>query len=229
MADNIRLPIVARGVAPLVPPAAGAADEASLMQVGDLARDSGKTVRAIHLYEEMQLLQPAARSKGRYRLYGPEALVRIRWIGKLQDMGFSLTDIQTIVRDWEASASAPSAMVKMREVYRRKLEETREHLQRLKALEHDIVSSLDYLDTCDTCEPERLLAQCTSCDHHNCSEPVPELVAGFHTQAHTQVHDKAAQTLKAAPASKPAPLAQAAAGRNTEDRRLHEAVGTEGP
>src|SRR5262245_33587781 len=70
------------------------ADDAELMQVGDLAKEAGKTVRAIHLYEELNLLKPAARSKGRYRLYSRDALTRIRWIGKLQDMGFSLTDIQ---------------------------------------------------------------------------------------------------------------------------------------
>src|SRR6185437_705066 len=64
-----------------------------LMQIGDLARETGKTVRAIHLYEELGLLAPAARSKGRFRLYTREALTRIRWIGKLQEMGFSLTDI----------------------------------------------------------------------------------------------------------------------------------------
>ncbi|MEO7113867.1 MAG: MerR family DNA-binding transcriptional regulator, partial [Polyangiaceae bacterium] len=45
----------------------------ALMQVGDLARESGKTVRAIHLYEELELLRPAARSKGRYRLYTKDA------------------------------------------------------------------------------------------------------------------------------------------------------------
>ena len=83
-------------------------------------------MRAIHLYEELGLLTPAARSKGRYRLYGREALVRIRWIGKLQDMGFSLGDIQTIVREWERTSSAPGAMETMREVYEQKLEETRE-------------------------------------------------------------------------------------------------------
>src|SRR5438874_9645458 len=89
-----------------------------LMQIGDLARESGKTVRAIHLYEELDLLHPAARSKGRYRLYGPEALVRIRWIGKLQSLGFSLTDIKSIVKDLEGEASAPSAMTKVRDVYK---------------------------------------------------------------------------------------------------------------
>jgi DNA-binding transcriptional MerR regulator len=149
------------------------------MQVGDLARITGKTVRALHLYEELKLLVPAARSKGRYRLYGPEALVRIRWIGKLQDMGFSLTDIQTVVNDWEQQRSAPRAMTQMREVFRKKLDETREHLRRLVALERELEASLEYLDTCDVCDPDRLLSACQACDLHSCDDHVPELVAGF--------------------------------------------------
>src|SRR5436305_638974 len=96
-----------------------------LMQIGDLARESGKTVRAIHLYEELGLLRPAARSKGRYRLYDEDALLRIRFIGKLQDIGFSLGDIQIIVGDWEKSSSAPRSMIQMRKLYEKKLEETR--------------------------------------------------------------------------------------------------------
>jgi DNA-binding transcriptional MerR regulator len=154
-------------------------EDGGLLQVGDLARESGKTVRAIHLYEELQLLKPAGRSKGRYRLYTPDALVRIRWIGKLQDMGLSLTDIQEIVRDWEDGGSAVGSMRKMREVYSKKLAETREHLRRLQTLEREIVASIDYLDTCDVCEPERLLSFCKACDKHSCETHVPELVAGF--------------------------------------------------
>src|SRR5262245_29290759 len=121
--STVRLPILApdRESGPAV---ASPASE-QLMRVGDLAEVSGKTVRAIHLYEEMELLKPAARSKGRYRLYTAEALVRIRWIGKLQDLGFSLTDIKTIVKDLAGEASAPSAMTKVREVYKQKLDETR--------------------------------------------------------------------------------------------------------
>jgi MerR family copper efflux transcriptional regulator len=151
----------------------------ALMQVGDLARESGKTVRAIHLYEELGLLKPAARSKGRYRLYGSEALTRIRWIGKLQEMGFSLTDIQTCVKEWEQLNSAPRAMVQMRDVYTKKLEETREHLRRLQSLERELSASLRYLDTCDVCDPARLLSACECCDLHDCQQHVPELVRGF--------------------------------------------------
>jgi MerR family transcriptional regulator, copper efflux regulator len=189
MPDHHRLPIVPAREQAAAPEAAPSAnvrllDEArgrqGLMQIGDLARETGKTVRAIHLYEELGLLEPAARSKGGYRLYAAEALTRIRWIGKLQDMRFSLVDIQTIVTEWERAGSAPDAMKRMREVYTRKLEDTREQQRRLAALEQELASSLDYLDTChDVCEPQRLLSACSCCDLHDKSAEVPELVLGF--------------------------------------------------
>jgi MerR family copper efflux transcriptional regulator len=187
MTSNVRLPIASPSpsVAPLVAESsARAVDEVEagaeeLVQIGDLARDAGKTVRAIHLYEELGLLRPAGRSKGRFRLYGPDALVRIRWIGKMQDLGFSLTDIQTIVREWEELGSAPKAMVRMREAYRMKLEETREQIRKLEGLEHELEASLHYLDTCEVCDPDRLLSACSHCDRHECGEKAPELVAGF--------------------------------------------------
>jgi DNA-binding transcriptional MerR regulator len=156
-----------------------------LMQVGDLARESGKTVRAIHLYEQMDLLKPAGRSKGRYRLYGPEALVRIRWIQKLQDLGFSLPEIKNVVKEVEqhgSASSAPAAMNGIREVYAQKLEETRSQIARLQALEGEILASLEYLEACSSlCERDRLLSACPSCDHHPAEQEVPDLVAGFRT------------------------------------------------
>src|ERR1700761_2441058 len=100
-------------------------DGERLLQVGDLARASGKTVRAIHHYEEVGLLRPHARSKGRYRLYDQGALARLKWIGKLHDLGLSLGQIQEMVRLWESASSAPGAMARIRGVYTLKLEETR--------------------------------------------------------------------------------------------------------
>jgi DNA-binding transcriptional MerR regulator len=187
--NNVRLPLLVHAAhAAQAPqePEIGAPSDAPLMQVGDLARESGKTVRAIHLYEQLDLLKPAARSKGRYRLYGPEALIRIRWIQKLQDLGFSLTDIKAIVKDVEGppetrgTRSASSAMVGVREVYAKKLAETRTQIARLQALEAEMLASLEYLETCDSvCERDRLLPTCQCCDHHPADQEVPDLVAGF--------------------------------------------------
>lgn len=155
-------------------------DGERLLQVGDLAKASGKTVRAIHHYEEVGLLRPHARSKGRYRLYGQGALVRVRWIGKLHDLGLSLTQIQDLIQIWEAAPSAPGAMARIRSVYQQKLEETRGQITHLAALERELAASIEYLDTCDTCDPSEFVRACTCCNHHDRSKPEPHLVAGIH-------------------------------------------------
>jgi DNA-binding transcriptional MerR regulator len=149
----------------------------SLMRVGDLARETGKTVRAIRLYEELGLLTPGGRSKGGFRLYSPDARVRIQWIGKLQEMGFSLGDVQAIVRDLQIE-SAPDAMKRIRAIYARKLDDTVDQTRRLEALQHELAGSIAYLDTCDVCEPQRLLSECSRCGLHDKEFQVPELVLG---------------------------------------------------
>jgi DNA-binding transcriptional MerR regulator len=155
-------------------------DGERLLQVGDLARASGKTVRAIHHYEEVGLLRPHARSKGRYRLYDQGALARLRWIGKLHDLGLSLGQIQEMVRLWESASSAPGAMSTIRSLYTQKLEETRAQIAHLSALERELAASIEYLDTCDACDPAELVRACTCCNHRDPAEPEPHLVAGIH-------------------------------------------------
>src|SRR5438477_1744856 len=149
LANALGIPEVRDASAPAltVPPTEVDEGEDGLLQVGDLARLSKKTVRAIHLYEELGLLRPHARSKGRYRVFSSDAVVRVRWIGKLQDLGLSLSTIQSIVREWEGSPSAPGAMAKMRDVYRQKLASTRHQIERLEALETELAESLKYLET----------------------------------------------------------------------------------
>lgn len=153
-------------------------DEEEMFQVGDLAKAVGRTVRAIHLYEELGLLTPHTRSKGRYRLFDRASLVRVRWIAKLQDLGLTLGEIQGIVREWEKAPSAPGAMRLMRDTYGAKLAETRAQIARLRALESELAASLHYLETCDTCDPARLLAACSCCDLQG-KKHEPDLVAGF--------------------------------------------------
>ncbi len=161
---------------PLAPQALG---EGSLMQVGELAKATGKTVRAIHLYEELGLLKPANRSKGRYRLFSSDAELRVRWISKLQNLGLSLTEIQGLVREQEGSDSAMFAAARLREVYLKKLTETRNKLAELRALETELEVSLEYLSACDTaCAEELPLHYCPSCELT--SEDAPDLVAGVH-------------------------------------------------
>src|SRR5262245_33327988 len=121
------------------------AESLTFLKVGELAIRTGKTVRAIHLYEELGLLAPAVRSKGGFRLYAAKAVKRIEWIQKLKDMGFSLTEIKAFLRVWEESGTATKAMAVVREIFQDKLRETRETIARLGQLVNDLSESLAYL------------------------------------------------------------------------------------
>jgi MerR family transcriptional regulator, copper efflux regulator len=151
----------------------------SLIKVGDLARRTGKTVRAIHLYEELGLLSPPVRSKGGFRMYSGDGVKRIEWIQKLQDMGFSLTEIKTFLRVWEESATAPEAMATVREIFTDKLHETRETIARLSRLADELGESLAYLERCRSCNSSHAQRECCACGSHDSDHEVPLLVDGI--------------------------------------------------
>jgi MerR family copper efflux transcriptional regulator len=180
-----QLPVIQpEGLVPLGPVEAGEGDSApggGLMLVGELARASGKTVRAIHLYEDLGLLRPRNRSKGRYRQFLPDSVVRVRWIAKLQSLGLSLSEIQELVREQEGSGSAAFAAARLRDIYRDKLEDTRRKVRELRELERELQASLQYLESCDTaCAPSEQTAACSACTRHTEPSETPELVAGVH-------------------------------------------------
>ncbi|MGH1347135.1 MAG: MerR family transcriptional regulator [Nannocystales bacterium] len=150
------------------------------MKVGELARMTGKTVRALRLYEEMGLLQPK-RSEGNYRLYGADEVARVYWIAKLQALGFSLPQIQGLLETVESSSSGPDAMQSLRENFRGRLADTRAQVEKLLQLERDLSESLAYLEGCRACSHEHLVDGCVSCDGVHSDTEAPSLVAGIHS------------------------------------------------
>ena len=66
-------------------------------KVGELARQTGLTVRTLHHYDEIGLLSPSHRTGAGHRLYGAEDLARLLQILSLRQLGFSLEEIRACV------------------------------------------------------------------------------------------------------------------------------------
>jgi DNA-binding transcriptional MerR regulator len=65
------------------------------LSIGDLARATGLTVRALRHYQDLGLLAPATVDPAtRYRVYGPEQLERAREIARLRHLGLPLASIR---------------------------------------------------------------------------------------------------------------------------------------
>lgn len=66
---------------------------AMMLKVGELARRSGLTVRALHHYDQIGLLVPSARSDAGYRLYTAADVARLHAIQALRSLGVPLGQI----------------------------------------------------------------------------------------------------------------------------------------
>jgi DNA-binding transcriptional MerR regulator len=152
------------------------------LRIGDIARLTRKSTRAVRLYEEMDLLGAVDRTEGGHRLYGQDVLLRIAWIDKLQALGFSLTQVKRLLGEWAVHRHGPAAMSQVRELFVQKLEETRAQIQQLESLAAELGESLAYLDSCDNvCDPSTLLGACSACDLPHSVDHPPPLLAGFQT------------------------------------------------
>lgn len=73
---------------------------------GELADDTGVSVRALHYYEEIGLLIPSARSRAGQRLYGVDDVAKLHQIVALRDLRFSLGQIAEMLASPDSSPLA---------------------------------------------------------------------------------------------------------------------------
>ncbi len=69
------------------------------LRVGDLAAATGLTVRTLHHYEQIGLVQPTTRSAAGHRLYGAEAVDRLYRVCRLRQLGMGLDQIARTLDD----------------------------------------------------------------------------------------------------------------------------------
>ncbi|MFE5625294.1 MerR family transcriptional regulator [Streptomyces virginiae] len=77
-------------------------DSDTLHSIGELSRRTGLTVKTIRFYSDRGIVPPTARSPAGHRLYGPDALARLRLARTLRDLGLDLATVRGVL-DREAS------------------------------------------------------------------------------------------------------------------------------
>ena len=68
------------------------------MQIGDLSRQAGVNIETIRYYEQIGMLPPPPRSEGGHRLYGQNLIMRLNFILRSRDLGFTLEEIRELLR-----------------------------------------------------------------------------------------------------------------------------------
>jgi DNA-binding transcriptional MerR regulator len=116
------------------------ADTSQSFRIGELASRAAMTVDAIRFYEKRGLLPKAQRSAGRFRVYSPRDLERVRFIQQMQVLGFSLAEIRELV---DLRNRKTEACETVRTLLQEKLAATRAKARQLKQLESELLADLD--------------------------------------------------------------------------------------
>lgn len=67
------------------------------LTIGQLAKNAGVNVETIRYYERRGLIPEPPRRESGYRHYGPDFVVRIQFIKRAQELGFSLNEIAELL------------------------------------------------------------------------------------------------------------------------------------
>src|SRR5262245_51731957 len=68
------------------------------VQVGELAKRTGLTVRALHHYDAIGLLKPSLHTEAGYRLYTAADVARLQQVLSLRQLGFSLEEVRDCLK-----------------------------------------------------------------------------------------------------------------------------------
>jgi MerR family copper efflux transcriptional regulator len=83
------------------------------IRIGELADRAGVSVQTVRYYERRGLLIPLQRTRSGYREYGPDAVERLRFVRRSQDLGFTLAEIGELLT-LRTDPRTPAATVKTR-------------------------------------------------------------------------------------------------------------------
>ncbi len=142
----------------------GSNGDTPLMRIGELAAKTDTTLRTLHYYEELGLLEPAERTKGGFRLYHQRATQELQYIQYLRGLGVGLPEIQLLV---QARASEDGERCDcVRGVLRGELRRVESTIHQYARLRDELQATLDVLEECigRRCHETPGSERCGACD-----------------------------------------------------------------
>ena len=115
--------------------------------ISRLAEQGKVNLQTIRYYEREGLLSPEARTGAGYRIYQPEAVLRLRFIKRAQELGFSLSEIKELLF---LRGDVHTTRADIRERAQAKIADVEQKISHLTAIRKSL---LRLTDDCSGCGP----------------------------------------------------------------------------
>lgn len=107
-------------------------DTAPRLAIGALSQRTGVNIETVRYYERIGLLPAPARSEGGHRLYGVGHLMRLSFVRRSRDLGFTLDEIRALL---ELAEKRDRPCAEVREVASGHLADVRAKIAALRAMQ----------------------------------------------------------------------------------------------
>ena len=109
----------------------------SLLDISALAKEAGMSSRSIRYYGERGLLKAEERGNGGRRLYGPDALERLRFIQRLKHLGLTLEEIGRLNQAFDRGQT-PALLDDLHQLLQTRRTEVTTRIQELHQLDQEL-------------------------------------------------------------------------------------------
>jgi DNA-binding transcriptional MerR regulator len=103
------------------------------MRIGEVAARTDVSIQTLRYYERRGLLPALPRERSGYRRYNSDALRRVRFIRRAQDLGFTLREISDLLRLWADSARSCGAVEKRATLALARIDRKARDLKRMRS------------------------------------------------------------------------------------------------
>ena len=107
------------------------------MRIGQLAEQTGVTVQTVRYYERRGLLKTNPRLASGYRSYSADAIRRIRFIKRSQELGYTLVEIGSLL---ELSETRPHNTAKARAIVKTKIRSIEDKIRDLQRMRDELLT-----------------------------------------------------------------------------------------
>lgn len=117
-------------------------------KVGELAKQTGLSVRALHYYDQIGLLVPSRNKGNGHRLYTGTDIVRLQQIVALKHLGFSLDEIKEFL---QSAGYSPGSVINLH------ISQLREHIKKQQTLCRQLEKIAESLQSQKEVTPEQFI------------------------------------------------------------------------
>jgi DNA-binding transcriptional MerR regulator len=131
------------------------------MRIGDAARLSGLSVKAIRFYEESGFVPAPLRAESGYRRFSDQDVRRLRFIRRMRQLDVPLNEIRPLVESGMTTDCGAFAG-QLEEALSHQRAEISRRIKELEALRRDLDELAEHIAHCE-CAPGQKVSDCDYC------------------------------------------------------------------